>query len=525
MKRLFPFLEITLFLTSGLALVVEIVAARLLAPIVGMSLYTWTAIIAVVLAGLSIGHWIGGRLASADTEEPKLSKYIALALFFASLTTGASLIVLPFISNIILELAGVRITTIVPITAIAFLAPSLLVGIVSPLLTTIAVQRPGADKGRIIGRMYALGAAGAIFGTLVAGYVMISWLGSAKSMIIVAVIYAALAVPFAARSGTGGSLMAIATLVLIISQGTALALNKVGDLCDRESLYYCLKIRDTSHFTGWKSEGLEIDRWLHSIRATDGSESLFIRSHHFIDEFVNLTYPGNRGFSAFFIGGGGLSIPNLWRRERPDGRYLVAEIDPEVTDYAASDFGIEIEPPLSVLAADARIALARQGEDRFDIIYNDAYQGLTMPAHLVTREFNQLVKAHLSENGFYILNLTDDSRYPRFLLSMAETLALDFPNVEIWFDNAENQQARRVHYGVVASRNETDFEEVLARRGVKRAWAKRTLKTFKSQHAGVTSQILTDDFAPVDRLMANYCSLQFLRHIGIEIGRPEFCER
>ena len=53
---------LALALISAAALVVEIVAARLLAPYLGMSLYTWTAIIAVVLAGLSVGHWLGGWL-------------------------------------------------------------------------------------------------------------------------------------------------------------------------------------------------------------------------------------------------------------------------------------------------------------------------------------------------------------------------------------------------------------------------------------------------------------------------------
>ncbi|MCB2099553.1 MAG: fused MFS/spermidine synthase, partial [Rhodobacterales bacterium] len=57
-----------LFLSSAGGLTVEIVAGRMIAPYVGMSLYTWTAIIAVVLAGLSVGHWIGGRLAGPHVD-------------------------------------------------------------------------------------------------------------------------------------------------------------------------------------------------------------------------------------------------------------------------------------------------------------------------------------------------------------------------------------------------------------------------------------------------------------------------
>ena len=50
---------------AAASLVVEIVAGRLLAPYLGMSLYTWTAVIAVVLAGFSVGHWAGGWIAAA----------------------------------------------------------------------------------------------------------------------------------------------------------------------------------------------------------------------------------------------------------------------------------------------------------------------------------------------------------------------------------------------------------------------------------------------------------------------------
>ena len=51
------------FVGSGCLLILEIVAGRLLAPTLGVSLYTWTAVIGVVLAGVSLGNYIGGRLA------------------------------------------------------------------------------------------------------------------------------------------------------------------------------------------------------------------------------------------------------------------------------------------------------------------------------------------------------------------------------------------------------------------------------------------------------------------------------
>jgi len=76
---------------SAAGLVVEIVAARMIAPYVGMSLYTWTAIIAVVLAGFSIGHWWGGRLA-AGTSAQALVRTGWILLAAAIVTAGAGLV-------------------------------------------------------------------------------------------------------------------------------------------------------------------------------------------------------------------------------------------------------------------------------------------------------------------------------------------------------------------------------------------------------------------------------------------------
>ena len=56
------------FGTSAAVLVLEILASRLLAPYVGVSLETYTGIIGTILAGIAVGAWAGGVL--ADRVEP-----------------------------------------------------------------------------------------------------------------------------------------------------------------------------------------------------------------------------------------------------------------------------------------------------------------------------------------------------------------------------------------------------------------------------------------------------------------------
>jgi predicted membrane-bound spermidine synthase len=52
----------TVFISSLCIMVVELVAGRLIARHVGSSLYTWTSVIGIVLAGIAAGNYIGGRI-------------------------------------------------------------------------------------------------------------------------------------------------------------------------------------------------------------------------------------------------------------------------------------------------------------------------------------------------------------------------------------------------------------------------------------------------------------------------------
>src|SRR4051794_41606485 len=77
------------FMASFCTMVLELVAGRILAPYIGVSLYTWTSIIGVVLAGISLGNYVGGRIADRWAA-PRTLGIILLS------GGGASLAGLPF---------------------------------------------------------------------------------------------------------------------------------------------------------------------------------------------------------------------------------------------------------------------------------------------------------------------------------------------------------------------------------------------------------------------------------------------
>src|SRR5437879_13605577 len=68
-----PVAYLIVFVSSCCTLILELVAGRILAPFIGVSLYTWTSILGVVLAGISLGNYLRGRMADRWPHRQTLS--------------------------------------------------------------------------------------------------------------------------------------------------------------------------------------------------------------------------------------------------------------------------------------------------------------------------------------------------------------------------------------------------------------------------------------------------------------------
>ena len=227
------------FVASAGALVMEITAGRLLAPYVGMSLYSWTAIIAVVLAGLSLGNWCGGYL--SERPAGRQASWIGLAFALAAASSLLSLILLRQLSGPILGLGLGTVPSVLAISGAAFFLPAFFPGLVGPPLTRRAIALAPGREGRALGQMFALGTLGAIAGTLASGYIFIAWLGSTGTVLAISAIYAVPAVVFVIagrrQGGKGGGAAALAFLAALTA-GLVLLGERSGAFtspCDRES--------------------------------------------------------------------------------------------------------------------------------------------------------------------------------------------------------------------------------------------------------------------------------------------------
>ncbi len=490
-------LWLLIFLQAGISassLVVEIVAGRMIAPYVGMSLYTWTSIIAVVLAGFSVGHWWGGRIAGLDTGRAlRITGWTMIAA--AGATAGATLL-LRAVAGPVLEVLLHPLAAITTLSALAFFLPSLFAGVPAPVLTVAAMR--GRDQSeRALGAMFAAGAIGAIAGTLLAGFLFVPWIGSVATLLVIASTYAIAAgicfwLGSASRreSALAASGIGLAFLIGLGAFG-------LPSVCDRESSYYCIRTVAMSDDPQAPVNLMVVDHLAHGISGRETPRVMFTEHAAMLDALPRMRM-SRTGFTSFHIGGGSYSVPRAWS-DRGISGITIAEIDPEVTAVAVDRFWFD--PKIAtILHGDARLAL-RNSTQQFDVIVGDAFTDIAVPEHLVTLEFFALVSNRLASGGVFAMNLIDSTDRLDALAAVVVTLREVFPSVEVWTAANPPRAGERRVFVLLASAQDSPVSAIetpapdMTRFQVLDPGFVDTILRQKN------AQILTDDHAPLTHLM------------------------
>ncbi len=491
-------IEAAALVSAGAALALEIVAGRMLAPYVGMSLYTWTAVISAVLAGLAAGHWIGGRMASAAPAV--INRRLVFSFAASAVFAAIAPMIVRWTSGAIGDGFGPT-GTILLLSLFAFAPPSFAAGLLSPMLTTIALELAPDRRAQMLGRMYALGALGGIVGTLAAGYVLIAWLGTAASTAAIAASYAVLGTAFLigrpSRVLTSSAAVISMAAVCLAGLGASFGWpSALASPCDEESRYYCLRTVDINS----QQRALVIDHLGHGVNDRDNPNRM---PAHYAQLTAELMKPRMAGgdFKAFFVGGGAYTLPRAWALADETARIDVAEIDPAVTRLAKERLWLPETPAIQVLHQDARVALAAAPDtSKYDAIVGDAFHDISTPSHLTTREFAALAKSRLRPSGLYVATVIDDPRRPLFLWSLAKTLKAEFSVVEAWLDPAEASAGGRAIFLLAAGFIESPTDNIRSPFG-DREWIRWPDADLSGRLEQPSVLLLTDDYAPVDRLL------------------------
>jgi predicted membrane-bound spermidine synthase len=484
---------------SAASLVVEIVAGRMLAPYVGMSLYTWTSVIAVVLAGFSAGHWAGGLL--AEWKPDRALRANGWAMVLAALTTAGALFVLRWTAGPVITTLDHQVWSIVVLTTLAFFLPSFFAGIPAPILAQIAVVSQPDHSGRALGAMFAASAVGAIAGTLAAGFIFISWLGSVGTLAVVTVIYGLLAMQsFLAAGGVARAqrIGAVVLLALALPTGLAALALRQPDPCTYESDYFCIRVIDTSEDPNAPVRLMVLDHLVHGI--SDGTDPQAMLTPHGMmqDGLSRMRMEGRESWSAFVIGGGTYTVPRAWA-ERGGIDVTVAEIDPAVTRVAQESYWLDTSK-VRVIHADARVVLTHD-TTRYDIIQGDAFSDIAAPPHLITREFFELVNDRLNPGGAFVMTVIDHMDRLDVLGALVRTLREVYPSVEVWADPAHDSIDKRRVFLIVAGSEPSPATRISHRGPVPRDAVRVAADSVQRIIDRRDPPVLTDDYAPVDRLL------------------------
>jgi predicted membrane-bound spermidine synthase len=480
------------FVASFCTLVLEIVAGRVLAPYVGVSLYTWTSIIGVVLAGISGGAWAGGRLADRRPAESTLA-WLLLASGVAAMLIAPATEILAGEDGLLTaaNLAMTLLARVVVLSFLLFFVPSFLLGMISPVAVRLAM-RDVATSGTIVGRISAVSTLGSIAGTFVTGFYLVARFGTKATVVGTgAVLIAGSLILFARRAGTaivGAALVAIAGVSAFLplpppQQNRELPPSETGFIHAEESQYYAIRVQRTvREDTGAPIHALHLDHLVHSY--SDRADPAFLQYGYLriFDEVVRAS-----GVSRLlFIGGGGYTLPRKIENENPRMRIDVVEIDPAVTRVAQRFFGLPRTTRIRTINEDARwFTMGDRGP--YDVVFIDAFNDLSVPYHLTTQDYARELRRLLAPRGIVAANVIDDFEQGRFLASYIRTLQSVFPHVALVLDS---KKMKRDTFVVLASgaplpslhaMPDADLRAYLARRN---------------------AIVLTDDFAPVDQMMA-----------------------
>lgn len=493
--RSFTVLVFVQVLVAAAGLVVEILAGRMLAPYVGMSLYTWTAVIAVVLAGFSFGHWAGGYI--AQKPAPDALAHTALAMALAALTTALTLLLLRAVAQGVISGVSSAGAAILVLACVITFLPSFFAGIPSPVLARTLVGLEPGKEGIALGAIFAAGSFGAIAGTLAAGFVFISWLGTALTILIVVLVYVGLAGLLLLAAGNRRHLWGIAGLC-----GLALAIGvynlNAAQICTKESRYYCIRIIDFSHQADAPAKLMVLDHLGHGINVKDAPERLITPYVALMDRVLALRF-GAAPDTSFFIGGGAYTLPRAWLASAPSSKITVAEIDPAVTGLAREQMWLPAEG-LNILHADARATLTRL-DRRYQVIVGDAFTDIAVPSHLVTQEFFALVKQRLKEGGVYAMNVVDHAEQLDALMAVHHTLKSVFAHVEIFAEEGDIASGGRTTFVLFASEQPSGLTHAEDAREEGRRFVRLSPSRLRARAALQAPMLLTDDYAPIDRLV------------------------
>jgi SAM-dependent methyltransferase len=468
------------FVAAGAVLMLEILAVRLLAPYVGLTLETTTSIIGAALAGIATGAAVGGYFA----DRTNTRRLIVGLLVGGGLLT---LLTVPLVRWLGPDVRGEGDLAALGITLIALVPAAAVLSAVSPAVAHLQLHDLRAS-GTIVGRLSAWATAGALIGTFGTGFVIVPLMPVGAAVLAIGTLIILVGIVL----GSASALLSPAAIAAMVVAAVGLgALSTLPDSpCETESNYHCISMELDAARSGYH---LLLDGEYNSFIDPDNPRHLAYNYTRWLADGIDDTQPPGP-LDVVFVGGGAATLPRWLITTRRGSNAHVLEVDGDLIDFDEREMGLQTSPHLRVSVGDARIEMLDIPSDSADVVVGDAFSGLTVPWHLTTAEWIDEVRRVLKPGGLYAMNMIDFK--PLSLLKAETATLLDaFDEVQIASYADEDRQP----YGGNAILLASD-------RPIPDSAGSDAQDTFTFQRPAVESfsagaESLRDDYAPVDQLL------------------------
>ncbi len=458
---------LTIAISGATALGAEVIWTRLMAMILGSTVYVFSIILAVFLIGLAIGSGAGSMLLRSIRTRDGSRLALGWSQFLLTLGIAWTAYMIadslpnwpvnPMLATspwYIFQLDMARCLW-------AILPPTILWGASFPLACA-SISSTKDDPSRLVGSVYAANTFGAILGALLVSLTLVPAIGTQDSTRTILLLSAAgglvMLLPQIARSRsmlltagvTGAALLSIQLARTIDPiPGKVIAYGRRIMISSPSSeLLYTVEGRNSSvAYTRWADGAIEVDVNGH-VEAT--TEPYDMKLQRMVGHLPGLIHPNPK--SVLGIGfGAGVSAGTFTRYPGIE-HITVCEIEPVIPPnstrfFAKQDYDVFHNPKTRIVFDDARHYLMTT-TDRYDIIASDPLDVFVKgTAALYTKEYFDAVKRHLNPGGMFSLYVPLYESDMRTVKSELATFFEAFPNATVWANTIEGRGYDMVFMG------------------------------------------------------------------------------
>ena len=410
------------------SLAIEFTTSRMLQTVYGTSNIVWANVIGLVLFFLTLGYFLGGRLADRYPSPRLFYQLVTVAGFSAAffllltsviLKAAADAFAFINVGALVSSFFGVIFALAVPIT---------LLGCISPFAIRLGM-RDVKEAGSISGQMYAISTWGSLLGTYLPVLIVIPQAGSRLTALIFGVILLLVGIGGLWQVNRASGIRSLLLVLLLLpfawlwTQGTVK--EYPGQIFETESAYnYIQVIREGDCNYLLLNEG----QAYHSFYCDGGRvPSISVWSIMLAAPYFNDPAQPIRLERMAVVGLAAGTIPKQFSQVFPALMIDGIELDPAIVQAGRDYFALN-EPNIQVIVGDGRYELNRL-TGPYDIITIDAYKVPYIPWHLTTQQYFQEVRAHLAENGVVAINVGRAPHDRSLVEAMTNTLLTVFPTV------------------------------------------------------------------------------------------------